>query len=96
MDRALIDLTIKVADKVRSQRLTMALLKVLKKMEEALESKISQAIYRIGLPLAHKIGLLAKKLGNASAESWMSDLSFARFLAILYINSNRGALTKVC
>jgi hypothetical protein len=38
--------------------------------------------------------LLAKKLGNSSAESWMSDPSFARFLAILYINSNRGALAN--
>ncbi|MDH7478335.1 MAG: hypothetical protein QHH17_08160 [Candidatus Bathyarchaeota archaeon] len=96
LDRALIDLTIKIADRVRSQGLTMALVKVLKKIEEALENKISQTIYRVGLPLARKIGLLAKKFGNPSAESWMRDLSFAKFLAIMYINSNKAHLRTVC
>ncbi len=91
LDRALINLTIKVADKVRSLRLVKALHEVLKKMEEALKNKIYQAICRVGFPLARKISLLAKKWGNHSADSWMSDLSFASFLAIMYVNSSQHA-----
>ncbi|MGQ9507360.1 MAG: hypothetical protein ACUVTB_05825 [Candidatus Bathycorpusculaceae bacterium] len=94
LDRALIDLTIKIADRVRSQRLTMALMEVLKKIGEALENRVSQAIYKVGLPLARKIGLIAKKFGNPSAESWMTDLSFAKFLAITYINSSRSTIKR--
>jgi len=93
LDRALVDLTIKVVDRVLSLGLAKALLAVAKKIEEALESKISKAIRMVGLPLAYKLGLIAKKWGNPYAKSWKSDLSFARFLAIMYINSNKGKLT---
>ncbi len=96
LDRALLDLTIKVADKVMSLRLAKALSAVLKKIEEALESKISKAIRAVGLPLAYKLGLIAKKWGNPNAEKWIFDLSFARFLAVMHINSGRGALDGIC
>jgi hypothetical protein len=92
LERALINLTIKVADKVRSPRLAEALSAVTRKLEEALKSRISQIVYRIGFSLARKIGLFAKKWGNPSAENWMSDVSFARFLAIMHINCNQNAL----
>ncbi|MEM2971951.1 MAG: hypothetical protein QW270_05960 [Candidatus Bathyarchaeia archaeon] len=86
IDRALINLAIKVADKVRSPRLTEALLNVMSKVKNSVGNRISQAICMFGFPLARKLGLLAKKWGNLFAESWMSDVSFARFLAIMHIN----------
>lgn len=92
LDRALVDLTMKVAERVRSLRLIKALLAVVEKLEEALENKISKAVRLVGFPLAYKISLLAKKWGNPSAESWSSDVSFARFLAIMHINSGRSTL----
>ena len=91
LDRALVNLTIKVADKVRSLRLIKALSRVLKKMEEAFENEISQAIRHVGFPLARKIGFLAKKWGNPYGESWMSDVSFAKFLAVMHINGGSKA-----
>jgi hypothetical protein len=93
LDRALVDLTIKVADRVMSLRLAKALSAIIKKIEEALESKISKAIRMVGLPLAYKLGLIAKKWGNPHAEKWIFDLSFARFLAVMRINSGRGGFT---
>lgn len=92
LDRALVNLTIRVAKRVQSLRLIKALLAVVNKLEEALENKISKAIRLVGFPLACKIGLLAEKWGNPLAESWSLDVSFARFLAIMYINSNRRVL----
>ena len=92
LDRGLLDLTIKVADEVRSLRLIKELLAVARKVEDALESRFSKAIYETGFPLARKLGLLAKKWGNPFAESWGSDISFARFLAIMQLNNNQSML----
>jgi len=91
LDRVLIDLVIKVVDRVRSVKLATSLSTVVRKLEEALENRISRIIRTIGLPLAHKAVSLAKKWGNPSAEKWLSDVSFARFLAIMHLNSNRVA-----
>ena len=93
LDRVLIDLVIKVVDRVRSIKLATSLFTVVRKLEEALENRISRIIRTIGFPLACKIVLLAKKWGNSSAEKWLSDISFARFLAIMHLNSNRAAAT---
>jgi hypothetical protein len=95
LDRELLDLTIKVAHEVRSLRLVKELLAVAKKVEDALENRISQAIHEIGFPLARKLGLLAKKWGNPFAESWIWDKSFARFLAITQLNNNRACWLEV-
>ena len=92
LDRGLLDLTIKVADEMRSLRLIKELLAVARKVEDALESRFSKAIYETGFPLARKLGLLAKKWGNPFAESWGSDISFARFLAIMQLNNNQSML----
>ncbi|HDD70418.1 MAG TPA: hypothetical protein ENG19_04735 [Candidatus Bathyarchaeota archaeon] len=81
---------IKVVDKVQSPKLGKSLLTILRKLEEALENRTYRIIRTIGLPLARKLASLAKKWGNPSAEKWLSDLSFARFLAIMYINSSRN------
>jgi len=90
IDRALVDLVIKVVDKVQSPKLGKSLLTILRKLEEALENRTYRIIRTVGLPLARKLASLAKKWGNPSAEKWLSDLSFARFLAIMYINSSRN------
>jgi hypothetical protein len=76
----------KVADEVRSPKLAEALSVVVNKIEDALESRISKAVHNIGLPLARRFGLLAQKWGNPRAEKWISDISFARFLAIMHLN----------
>jgi hypothetical protein len=91
LDRVLVDLTIKVADEVRSLRLTTALSLVARKVEDALENGISQAIRKIGFPLARKLGLLAKKWGNPLAKDWMFESSFAKFLAVMHFNDSRSS-----
>ncbi|MGC9346152.1 MAG: hypothetical protein ACP5ER_05130 [Candidatus Bathyarchaeales archaeon] len=87
VDRALVDLTMKVVDGVRSFRLAKALFSVVEKLEDALESRVSHALKEVGFPLARRLGLFAQKWGNSFARSWMSDVSFAKFLAIMHINN---------
>ncbi len=84
IDRVLIDLTIKVATIVRNPKLVKSILTLITKLEEVMESQRARTYKEIGLPLAHKISLIAQKLGNCSAKSWATDFSFARFLAMMY------------
>lgn len=87
IDRTLFDLAVKVVDAVRGRKLAEALLSIVRKLEEALENGISKAVKEVGLPLARKLSLIAQRWGNHGAGGWASDVSFARFLAIMHINS---------
>jgi hypothetical protein len=87
VDRALVNLTIKVVDGVRSFTLAKALLAVIKKLEDAFESRVLRILKEVGFPLARKLSLFAQKWGNNLAQNWMRDVSFAKFLAIMHINS---------
>jgi hypothetical protein len=91
IDRALVNLTIEVADKVRSFKLVKQLLSVMTKMEDALNDKVSQAMKRIGFPTALRLSLLAQKWGNNAARNWVTDISFAKFLAIMYVNNHQSS-----
>jgi hypothetical protein len=86
IDRALVDLTIKVASKIRSVTLAKNLLAVTKKLEGLLESSLSRVLREVGLPLAQKLSLVAQKWGNTSAKNWVSDVSLIKFLAVMHIN----------
>lgn len=86
IDRVLVDLTIKVAEHIRSPHLAKSIFTILGKLEGLLESSVLKSLKLIGRPLAEKISLTAQKLGNSSAKSWANDSSFAFFLAILQTN----------
>jgi len=86
IDRVLVDLTITVTSNIRSFTLAKNLLVVVRKLEGIMESNLSRASREVGLPLAQRLSLLAQKWGNASAESWSSDVSFMNFLAVMHIN----------
>ncbi|HCW07045.1 MAG TPA: hypothetical protein DGG95_06740 [Cytophagales bacterium] len=82
----LVDLTIKVAENIRSPHLARSILAVLGKLEGLLENSILKSLRLIGRPLAEKISLTAQKLGNTSAKNWAVDSSFMLFLAIMHAN----------
>jgi len=86
IDRALVDLTIKVTNNIRSITLAKNILAVTRKLEGFLESSLLRAFREVGLPLAQKLSLVAQKWGNTSAENWSSNSSFINFLAVMYIN----------
>ena len=86
IDRALFDLTIKVASMIRNAKLVKSIIAVANKLETAMSPRISEAFEEIGFPLAQKLTTVALKLGNVLAGSWASDSRFARFLAVMYIN----------
>ena len=86
IDRVLVDLTIKVTSNVRSVTLAKCILSITRKLEGLLESKLVRAIREIGFSIACKLSLFAQKWGNILAKSWVSDVGFARFLAVMNLN----------
>ena len=86
IDRVLVDLTIKVAENIRSSRLAMCIFAVVGKLEGLLESRVLKSLRLVGNSLAEKISSIAQKWGNVSAKSWAADSSFAFFLAVMHTN----------
>jgi hypothetical protein len=86
IDRVLVDLTIKVAQRIRSVSLADSILSVVRKLEGLLEGRVSRAIREVGFPLACKLGMLAQRLGHRDAWAWGSDEGFAQYLAVMKLN----------
>ena len=91
IDRVLVDLTIRVAENIRSVMLADSLLSVARKLEGLLESKICRFIREVGFSLVCQASSVALGWGNRAARGWVGDVEFARFLAIMkYNGSTRG------
>ena len=88
IDRVLVDLTIKVADCVRSPHLARCLLAVAGKLEFMLENKLQRGVREFGLPIALKLSLFAQKWGNKPAVGWAGDPGFARYWAVMKLNEH--------
>jgi len=91
IDRVLIDLTIKVADSIRSYSLAKCVLSVTRKLGGLLESRLARSIREVGFPLACKHSLFAQNWGNVTAAEWARDAGFARYLAVMHFNGRSGA-----
>ena len=86
IDRALIDLTIKVAHNIRSTTLAISIISIARKLEDLFASKLTRTIRDIGLSLTSKLSLIAQKWGNKAAKTWASDVNFARYLVVMNLN----------
>lgn len=87
LERACVDVTIRVVDKVRSLFLAKLLTRIAKKLSDAMENKIARLIREVGHQLALKISQIAHAWGHSSAAQWLTDLKFIRYLAIIKLNN---------
>jgi len=87
VERACIDLAIKVVERVRSRLLQKVLSSIIKKLEEALESQVQRLMREIGDSLAKKMSQIAQDWGNKSAVRWAKDADFMKYLTIIYMNA---------
>ena len=88
IDRAIFDLTIRVAQSVRSASLARCILSVTEKLENLLESRVSRLVREVGFKLACRLGGYAQKWGNKAAAYWSGDVGFARYLAVMRLNGH--------
>jgi hypothetical protein len=95
LERAQVDLTVRVVKKVRSLCLAKVLNMIIDKLSTALQSRFLMAVRSVGFSLALKLSKIAQSWGLGTAEAWALDSRFARFLAIMDINSNHsGSLQR--
>lgn len=86
VERGLMDLAIKVVEKVRSPVLARSLISVVKKLVDAMESEATRLMKTIGRKIAQELSEIAQGWGNKSARLWTSDLGFRRYLAVMQKN----------
>ena len=86
IDRVLVDLTIKVAQRINSVSLAGCLLSVARKLESMLESRFARVVRETGFSLSSRLSLMAQKWGQKTACAWADDKDFARYLAVMKVN----------
>jgi hypothetical protein len=86
IDRVLLDLSLKVTRTIKSPVLMEALMTIVGKLHDALESGVERQMRSIGIPLAQKISMIALKWGTEAAREWTRDTGFIRYLTIMKIN----------
>jgi len=85
-ERACVELSIVVVERVRSCLLRRVLTSILKKLEAAMESRVQRLMRETGVRLASKLSQIAQKWGNESAFLWAGDSGFVQYLTINYMN----------
>jgi hypothetical protein len=91
IERACIDLVIKVVERARSFSLKKMLSSMLKKLEEAMESPVRRLMREIGDSLAQRLSQIAQGWGNKSAVRWVKDSDFSKYLTITYMNMQQSS-----
>jgi len=86
VERGLIDLSIKVVEKVHSLVLARSLISVVEKLLEAMESEVARVMRTVGRSLAQKLSEIAQGWGNEAARLWAGDLGFVQYLAVTQKN----------
>jgi len=87
VERACVDLAIKVVERVRSRLLQKVLASIIKKLEEAMECQVRRLMREMGDSLASKVSQIALEWGNKSAIQWVTDSGFIQYLTITYMNT---------
>jgi len=86
-ERKLLDLTIRVVEKVRSFLLAKIVSRIVGKMCEAMESRIFRLMRTEGRSLAEKISKIGQAWGNRAAKFWANDRGFMQYLTVTNLSS---------
>ena len=81
-ERMLLDLTIRVVQKVQSFILAKIVSHLVSKLFEAMESHIIRLVRTEGVQMAKKISNIAQNLGYRAAKHWAKDKGFMQYLTI--------------
>jgi len=86
-ERAQMELTMRIVKKIRSLFLTRVLGAIVRKLLDAMESRVTRVMREIGCGLAENLSRIAQSWGNKSAHHWTEDPNFVQYLTITYINT---------
>ena len=89
-ERALINLSIRVVDVVRSEKLAKVLSIAVEKLRKTMRSLMDRA-KEVGQPLAEKLSMVAAQAwGNLEAWDWANDKFYAIYLGLSILNRPVG------
>lgn len=86
-ERKLLDLTIRVVQRVHSLTLAKLVSRIVGKLCAAMESRIFRLMRTEGRTLAEKLSKIAEVWGNRVAKSWAKDSGFIQYLTISSLSS---------
>ena len=86
-ERAQVDLTMKIVERIRSFILAKVVTSIVKKLLDAMESKVARLMREVGHALVRKLSRIAQNWGNKSAHQWVTDPCFVQYLTINYMNT---------
>jgi len=90
VERGILSLAARVVDRVESAVLGVELVKILRKLRDALKSGFVRRMEEYGLGRARMVARQAVEWGYAAARGWASDLGFVRYLTIIDVNKPAG------
>jgi hypothetical protein len=85
-ERAIMDLTLKCVERIRSRILEETITNILDKLFMVLEQGFLTKADDIGSKMAEKLGEIAENWGNNNASAWKLDTSFIRLLGVITLN----------
>jgi len=88
-ERAYLYVAMKAVEVVRSLTVARILMGIIRKLRDALLTPFMRAVLGPGLQRAGSIAQRAVEWGYEGALSWAWDLGFARYLAVMEMNTPR-------
>jgi hypothetical protein len=86
-ERKLLDLTIRVVQRVRSFKLAKLVSRIVGKLCEAMESRVHRLMRTEGRRMAEKLSKIGQAWGNRAARSWAKDRGFMQYLTVTNLSS---------
>ena len=87
VERAIIDLTIRCVERIRSPVLARAVSAIMRKILTTLREGFMERAENVGRRAVEKLYVLAERWGNRSSSDWKQDEGFVRFLGVIALNS---------
>jgi hypothetical protein len=89
LERVVVDLTIKVVERVRSSTLRSVLKSIASKVMEVLKARaFKERAVAIGRVLLERLVRIAEKLGCKGAGEWAEDPGFVMYLGVSWLNTS--------
>ena len=87
VERAIVDLTIRCVERVRSNVLARTISTIVRKLLTCLDEGFMMRAERVGYEIAEKICTLGERWGNETCSKWKRDKCFISFLGVNALNT---------
>jgi len=87
VERAILDLTIKCVENVRSRVLEGTISTIINKILQSLEDAFLARAERIGQAIAETLCAIGERWGNKACSAWKCDKCFIEFLGVNALNT---------